>query len=183
MKGLITKVYTRLLSEMLSNITVPCRQRWETEIDVTLGDIWDQILQNVHLASISPTHRVAQLLILYRAYLASELLHRVGRRENSEYVRCAQSHVSFMCFFWRCLLELFQYWQKILDMLNSVYDTMLTPNLVLCLLSYVNSNSLDCDQRVAIMRSLFIACKLLPPIGFCPALLPLGTGFSKWINM
>lgn len=60
-------------------------------MDVTLGDIRDQVLQNVQLVSLSPIHRVTQLFILYRVYRIPELLHKVCSRDNSKCTRCAQS--------------------------------------------------------------------------------------------
>lgn len=103
---------------------------------------------------------MTQLFILYRAYHALELLHRVGGRENTECARCAQSPGSFFHLFWRCP-KLFQYWKEVLDLLNSVYDTTLIPDPNLCLLGFINFNGLDGDQTVVIMRSLFIAPKLI----------------------
>lgn len=122
---------------MLSEFPIPCKQIWESDNDVTLGDIWDQILQSVQLVSLSLTHRVTQLFILNKACCNPELLHRVGRRENSECVRCAQSPGSVMHLFWRCS-RLNRHWQEVLDMLNHVYDIELPPDPVLCLLGYVN---------------------------------------------
>lgn len=43
---------------------------------VTLGVIWDQVLQNVQLVSLPPIHRVTQLFILYRVYRIPELFYK-----------------------------------------------------------------------------------------------------------
>lgn len=49
-KGLISKVYTKLLSELLLKFAIPRRQKGETDIDVDLEEIWDQIMRNVQLS-------------------------------------------------------------------------------------------------------------------------------------
>lgn len=85
-----------------------------------------------------------------------------------------------MHFFWRCP-KLFRYWQEVLDWLNSVY-TRLTPDPVLCLLGYVNSNSMDRDQIVAILRSHFIARKLIASHGVSPNPPTLGDWIREMNN-
>lgn len=47
------------------------------------------------------------------------------------------------------------------DVIKSIYDTMLTSDPVLCLLGYINSNTLENDEAVVIMRMLFLASKLI----------------------
>lgn len=112
-----------------------------------------------YAASISPTHRVTKLFILDRAYCTPELLYRIGRRENSEGARCSQSPGSFIYKFWKRPM-IFGYWQEVLDILSSVNNTRLTPNPVSCLLGYVNPNSMDNDQIVAIIRTLFYSTQV-----------------------
>lgn len=65
-----------------------------------------------------------------------ELLHRVGRRENSDCMRGTKLH---------------RYWQDVIDTINYIYDISLIPNPVLCLLVYID------NEVVAIMRMLFLA--------------------------
>lgn len=94
------------------------------DVDVDLGDMWNQIMETVQLVCCLQL-RVTQLFILHRSYRTPELLHRIGRMENPECSRCAQSPGSFIQQFWRCP-NLHHYWQDVIDVINYVYNTALT---------------------------------------------------------
>lgn len=63
-KGMISRVYIRLLNSTYNANTLSCRKGWERDLGPMDGDTWELCLTSAPLVSVSALQRLSHLYLL-----------------------------------------------------------------------------------------------------------------------
>lgn len=81
-RGIISRVYTRLINLTHYASTLPCRRGWEKDLGSIDGELWDLCMASAPLVSVSASQRLSHLDLLHRVYRTPTRLHKWGLRET-----------------------------------------------------------------------------------------------------
>lgn len=154
------------------------RRDWSSDILTIDGEIWQSILEQVPLVSISPTQRLSQLFVIHRVHRNPLKLFKWHCREVPDCPRCGDSIADHLHMFWTCR-KLVIYWNTIISVINQAFQVSLQNDSLTCVLGFLDEELFTPHVRKAITRLLYLArnCILLKWIA--PSLLSLRSGAPK----
>lgn len=159
-KGLISHIYSHLLSAIQDTANLPCRRRWIEDLGEVSEDIWDTCLQTGPLTSVSQTHRLSHLFLIHRAYRTPIQLHRWGRRDSPLCPKRCGEEGSLIHLMWRCP-KLHCYWGDVTDTISSVFQIRVPLDPLICILGAIDEEIYPPPNNIAIIRLLYLARKLV----------------------
>lgn len=116
---------------------------------------WEEAVQ---LCSLNVVQRLFQLLIVLRVHYTLARLFRMGVRADSNCPRCVRDHDDLIHLLWRCP-KLHRFWTGVVSMVNGAFKVTVPMDPKPCLLGIVDDILTGDDQKQAIARALFQACK------------------------
>lgn len=97
-KGLISKVYSKLLSSVQDHTSLKCKTWWVEDIGDIDWDQWDMALESIPAVSVSAYHKLSQLFMLHRAYrMPIQIVGVGGTPPYAQNVRCTRG-ILYTCF-------------------------------------------------------------------------------------
>lgn len=100
--GLISSIYSYLITEKVIRNPLPVVDRCRTEIPDLSSDTISDILESHTLVSPAINNRLTQLFIVHQCYLTPSRMHKMGRRGDACCPRCGHSPANFWHMIWDC---------------------------------------------------------------------------------
>lgn len=101
-KGMISRVYVRLLNATHDASTLTYRRDWERDLGPIDGDTWELCLTSAPLVSVSTSQRLSHLYLLHRVYRTSARLHKWGLRDTPLCPKCSSHNDDLLYMMWKC---------------------------------------------------------------------------------
>lgn len=138
-KGMISLVYSMLLSALQGASDLPCR-RWRYIGSLPIGCSFG--------VCVSYTETI--IFLLHRAYRTPWQLHRWGCGGTPLCLKCEQENGDLIHMLWQCP-KLFHLWAEIISTISRIYNFMIKSGPVACLLGSLEEGKLTLNEYVAIL--------------------------------
>uniref|UniRef100_A0A803K647 Reverse transcriptase domain-containing protein n=1 Tax=Xenopus tropicalis TaxID=8364 RepID=A0A803K647_XENTR len=176
-KGLMSKLYKKLIEQRVQANTIRAQTKWESDIPTITDSQWQQALKTPTRVSLNYKYRMLQLYILHRAYLTKSRLHRMDANISPVCNRCEQEEGTLMHTLWSCT-KLNAYWSEVLDTLSQILQYPIPRSPELCLLGVTASLKLPVADLQFLQKVLFIARKGITRLWKCPD----PPNYKQWYN-
>uniref|UniRef100_A0A803K169 Reverse transcriptase domain-containing protein n=1 Tax=Xenopus tropicalis TaxID=8364 RepID=A0A803K169_XENTR len=156
----ISTLYKYIMDARQKLTTMKCRESWEKDLGPILDDQWKEVLASPITVSINCRHEMLQLYLIHRAYYTPAKLHKIYQESSPLCFRCQAETGTLLHTLWSCPM-LTTYWASILNKLNAVIDSDITPSPKVCILGITSSLELNQDLKTLITKALFQARRQL----------------------
>lgn len=151
-KGTVSKIY-KLLSSAKPCVNLPVKGQWEREMGLPISESqWNAALRNSTTSSKCVRYKLIQLKTIHRAYITPETLNKMDPSVSNKCWHGCGSVGTLTHMLWNCP-AVKQFWQDIINKLNSVFNICITPCPIACLLG----NEIDGVQARKIQHVLCLA--------------------------
>ena len=155
-KGMISNIYSVLLSVTHDASSLPCRRGWEKDLGPIDGETWELCLASAPLVSVSASRRLSHLFLFHRVYRTPVRLYKWGCRDLPLCPKCCAQEGDLLHMMWKCP-KIFRYWNFVLTTISQTYQIPIPQDPVVCLLGALEIPSLSPNGHTAIIRLLYIA--------------------------
>lgn len=145
-KSVLGRGYVEL--NLASNMdTDYLRQVWNKDLNLRIDETtWSEMWQRAKEISICNRTRETQFRILHRLQITPQLRHRMNPRLTEMCSKCHIEVGSYRHCVWSCIY-IEEYWRKITDKLNLIFDVRLDPDPQALLLGLASPHIKGSDQR------------------------------------
>lgn len=157
-KGMISNIYSTLISAVQESPSLPCRCGWEEDLGDISGEKREVCLQSIPVISVSPSDKLSHLFLLHTAYHTTIQLHHWGRRDSPICPKCCREEGSLIHLMWH-YPKLFRYWNYVTEAIATVYKVKVPLDPIICLLGAVDEEIYIPPVNIAVLRLLYIARK------------------------
>lgn len=158
--GLISTIYSYLITEKVIQNPLPVVDRWRSVIPDLTPEIVSDILESHTLVSPAINNRLIQLFIIHQCYLTPSRMYRMGRRGDSCCPRCGHSPANFWHMMWDCSV-LQDFWHEVVSLLTEVIEQDVPCNPIVCLFGILDEEQWSHYNRIMLRETLFMARKTI----------------------
>lgn len=149
-KGMISRVYARLIHSTHDASNLLCRKGWEKDLGPIDGETWELCLASAPLASVSTSHKLLHIFLLHRVYRTPTKLQKWGLRDSPICPKCDKQEGDLLHMMWKCP-KLFRYWQYVLSTISQVFQFPILNDPVVCLLGALGTPSLSPNGHTVVL--------------------------------
>lgn len=131
-KGTVSIMY-KLLSSVNPCANLQIRGQWERDMGMSISESqWNAALRKSTTISKCVRYKLIQLKIVHRAHMTPETLNKIDPSVSNKCWHGCGSVGTLTHMLWNCP-AVKQFWQDIVNILNSVFNTCITPCPIVCL--------------------------------------------------
>lgn len=177
-KGLISALYTHLITSKISLAPNPALERWKELIPGLTDDTFQELMASSLSVSPAANNKLTQVYITHQCYLTPVRLYRMGRISSPACIRCTASRSDFWHMIWECPV-IRDFWGRIVELLSEVLTVAVPFTPEVCLFGILDDEQWPHYTRIFLKETLFLARKAI-------ALRWMGDrvpSLSQWRNM
>lgn len=116
---LISKLYFLLMEGAPKSGLHKSRERWESDLRVTIGtELWSELCKKSLTATINSRYRLTHYNFLHQTYITPQKLHHYKSEISSLCFRCGIEEGSFLHCTWSCT-KLGTFWHNFSDIMTN----------------------------------------------------------------
>lgn len=157
-RGMISSLYTHLLSNIMTLKPLACETKWKHFIPEMSDEEWQEALEVVTKVSPSVNNKLIQLYIVHRSYLTPLRLHKMGRLSHDRCHSCGRPAANFEHLMWDCSY-LQGFWSSVIATLSTMVQPQIPMCPKICILGVLDEECWTHHDRIFLSETLFLARK------------------------